>query len=68
MDNPLVIEKLRNIYLIPPPNRTSSLIHKYHLDNPEVLDTSMGQSEQIKILLKNKVSFIFTGTVYFIYI
>lgn len=54
MYDPLVISKLRNYYLVPPPNRTSNVIHRYHLDNPEVLDTSMGQAEQIKILLKNK--------------
>lgn len=56
MDDPLLVAKLRNNYLIPPPNRSSTHIHRYHLDNPEVIDTSMGQAERIRVLLNNKVS------------
>lgn len=59
MDDPRVIAKLKDDYLMPPPNRSLNRIHRYHLDNPEILDTSMGQAEQIKILLKNKVINLF---------
>ncbi|XP_075229836.1 EGF receptor activation regulator Star isoform X2 [Lycorma delicatula] len=54
MDDPLLVAKLRNNYLFPPPNRSSTHIHRYHLNSPEVIDTSMGQAERIRILLNNK--------------
>ncbi|XP_022187984.1 protein Star isoform X2 [Nilaparvata lugens] len=49
MDDPRLIEKLRSLYLVPPPNKTD-----LNLDNPTVIDTSMGQAEKIREILGNK--------------
>lgn len=54
MDDPEVIKKLLNKYLIPPPK--PKLRHIYRLANPRLNDTSMGQAEKIRNILKNKVS------------
>lgn len=54
MDDPLVVRKLRNYFLVPPllpgPN------HVYDLAAPQIKDTSMGQSKIIRDILKNKVT------------
>lgn len=49
IDDPRVIEKLRSFYLVPPSNKTD-----LNLDNPEIIDTSMGQAEKIRQILGNK--------------
>ncbi|BES98462.1 Hypothetical protein NTJ_11277 [Nesidiocoris tenuis] len=57
MTDPLLVEKLKNHYLIPPPNQTFN--HRYKLENPRKKDPSMGQSEKIRSILKNKKNGIF---------
>lgn len=55
MDDPRLVQKLLSRFLVPPSNP----IKPYRLKNPDVKDPSMGQSEKIKNILKNKRNGIF---------
>jgi hypothetical protein len=56
-DDPKVIKRLANNFLVPPPEVGTKNL--YNLENPKLKDTSMGQAEQIRKVLHNKVSFLY---------
>uniref|UniRef100_A0A1B6CJ41 Methyltransferase FkbM domain-containing protein n=1 Tax=Clastoptera arizonana TaxID=38151 RepID=A0A1B6CJ41_9HEMI len=52
MNDPRLVTRLQQNFLIPPPEPFSK--HPYHLTKPELTDTSMGQAEKVKQILKYK--------------
>jgi len=52
MDEPKVIKRLSEDFLIPPMKDDRN--HVYHLEEPDTKDPSMGQSEKIRTILHNK--------------
>lgn len=54
MDDPKLIKRIINNFLLPPP-KLGPYQQGYRLTNPRLKDTSMGQSEKIRNILHNKV-------------
>lgn len=54
MDDPRVVNKLIKYFLLPPSKVGPG--HVYNLAKPDIIDTSMGQSEKIRNILHNRVS------------
>lgn len=53
-DHPCVLNNIKKHFLNPPAASNEAL----HLDYPEIADPSVGQTEAVTYLLKNKVRFL----------